>query len=172
MSHDHDRLVALFEGCAPRLYAFARRYAAPLDAEDLVASAFEVALRRIDDVPTEEHLAFAWLIGTVRRLAANQRRWRDTRDRHWQSVIREGWHTTASPEDAIAERDEALTALAKLSSDDRELMLLIAWDGLSPDEAATALGISRGTFAVRLHRARRRLGPSHTAFTAHHGVAR
>ncbi|HXQ00678.1 MAG TPA: sigma factor-like helix-turn-helix DNA-binding protein [Solirubrobacteraceae bacterium] len=48
-------------------------------------------------------------------------------------------------------------ALARLSDGDRELLLLIAWDGLSPAEAASALGLKPGTVRVRLLRARRRL---------------
>ena len=39
---------------------------------------------------------------------------------------------------------------------DRELLTLLAWDGLSQEEAAVALGCSRGALKVRLHRARRR----------------
>jgi RNA polymerase sigma-70 factor (ECF subfamily) len=39
----------------------------------------------------------------------------------------------------------------------REILLLVAWEDLDPSSAAAALGCSRATFAVRLHRARRRL---------------
>ncbi|HTB49362.1 MAG TPA: RNA polymerase sigma factor [Solirubrobacteraceae bacterium] len=54
--------------------------------------------------------------------------------------------------------DPALAAaLARLNDADRELLLLIAWDGLSPAEAATALDIKPATGRVRLLRARRRL---------------
>ncbi|RLV49054.1 hypothetical protein D9V37_10785 [Nocardioides mangrovicus] len=38
-------------------------------AEDLVADAFVVALRRLDAVPLREGDARAWLIAAVRRLA-------------------------------------------------------------------------------------------------------
>ena len=48
-------------------------------------------------------------------------------------------------------------ALASLGERDREALLLIAWEELSVSEAAVAVGCSRGAFAVRLHRARRRL---------------
>lgn len=156
MTTDHDRLVELFDGCAPRLYAYARRHAAPQDAEDLVASAFEVAVRRPEAVPPEAHLAFAWLIGTVRRLAANQRRRRATRERWWRDAVRETWHAF-SPEEAVAEREESIAALASLSPADREVVLLVAWDGLTTEQAADVLGVSRNTFSARLSRARRRL---------------
>ncbi len=54
--------------------------------------------------------------------------------------------------------DPALAAaLACLNDADRELLLLIAWDALSPAEAATVLDIKPATARVRLSRARRRL---------------
>jgi len=157
---DRDaRLTELFETQAPRLYAYARRHAGSHEAEDLVADAFAVALRRLDEVPMDGAEAFAWLIGTVRKLAANQRRRRATRERHWREAVRDAWHNghTSSPEDAVAERERCLAALAELSNTDREVLLLVAWDGLTAEQAARALGISRNAFGVRLHRARQRL---------------
>jgi len=37
------------------------------------------------------------------------------------------------------------------------VLRLVTWDGLSSAEAAEVLGVTRVAFAVRLHRARRRL---------------
>ncbi len=47
-------------------------------------------------------------------------------------------------------------ALASLEPLDREALLLVAWEELTPKEAAESLGIRPATFRVRLHRARRR----------------
>jgi RNA polymerase sigma-70 factor (ECF subfamily) len=47
--------------------------------------------------------------------------------------------------------------LATLSDDDRELLMLTAWDGLEPREAAVVLGVPARTVRTRLHRARNRL---------------
>jgi RNA polymerase sigma-70 factor (ECF subfamily) len=44
-----------------------------------------------------------------------------------------------------------------LSSSDLEALLLVAWEDLTPTQAARALGISAVAFRVRLLRARRRL---------------
>ena len=51
----------------------------------------------------------------------------------------------------------ARAALARLSPAEREAIELLAWEGLTPAEAATVLGCSRGVVAVRVHRARRHL---------------
>ena len=48
-------------------------------------------------------------------------------------------------------------ALAKLSSQDRDVLLLTSWAGLEPAEVAEALGIPSSTVRSRLHRLRHRL---------------
>lgn len=45
-------------------------------------------------------------------------------------------------------------ALRKLNPDDREIVLLVAWEQLTPAEVAIALEIPQGTARSRLHRAR------------------
>jgi RNA polymerase sigma-70 factor (ECF subfamily) len=154
-----QRLAELYAAHAARLFAYARRHGDSATAEDLVADAFEVALRRLDAVPHDPGEARAWLIGTVRRLAANRRRRDATRDQHWRSAVRDGWHAAAgaSAEEVVAERDACVSALAALTDTDREALLLVAWEGLSPDQAAAVLGLTTNAFSVRLHRARRRL---------------
>ena len=153
-----DRLARLFDQHAPRLRAYARRHADAAEADDLVADAFVIALRRPLALPAEDAEVWPWLVGTVRRLAANGRRRRATQERRWLEVLRETWHLSSrSPEDEVADREECLAALSALSDTDREVILLVAWDGLTPDQAAQVLGLRRNTFAVRLHRARGRL---------------
>ncbi|GAB3962715.1 hypothetical protein GCM10029978_018760 [Actinoallomurus acanthiterrae] len=53
--------------------------------------------------------------------------------------------------------DAVRTAFRRLGDDDRELLSLVGWEGLTPSEAATVLGRSRGAVRVQLHRARKRL---------------
>jgi DNA-directed RNA polymerase specialized sigma24 family protein len=48
-------------------------------------------------------------------------------------------------------------ALDTLSADDRELVLLVAWDGLSPAQAGGVLGLTPVAARSRLHRARAKL---------------
>jgi DNA-directed RNA polymerase specialized sigma24 family protein len=48
-------------------------------------------------------------------------------------------------------------SLGELDEDDQEILRLVAWDGLSPSEAAQVLGCSQAAARTRLHRARNRL---------------
>jgi DNA-directed RNA polymerase specialized sigma24 family protein len=48
-------------------------------------------------------------------------------------------------------------ALKRLAPDDRELLTLVAWEGLRAGEAAAVLGIGAAAARQRLVRARRRL---------------
>lgn len=50
-----------------------------------------------------------------------------------------------------------LAALARLSEDDRETLAVVAWEGLSPAQAARVAGCSARAFSKRLSRARARL---------------
>ena len=66
------------------------------------------------------------------------------------------WGEVDARIDAQALRNQLRAALGVLSPSERELLLLVAWEGLTPTEAAQALGISQGAARIRLHRARQR----------------
>ena len=154
MSTPEERFTALFDATHRPLLAYAvRRVADPADAADVVAETFLVAWRRLDDVPTGDH-ARPWLFGVARRVLANL--YRGERRRHaLADRLREGLSEIATPD--RSELSDVEIALARLGDDDRELLRLIAWEELARDEIAIALGVSRATVRVRLHRARQRL---------------
>jgi RNA polymerase sigma-70 factor (ECF subfamily) len=66
------------------------------------------------------------------------------------------WDAVDDRVDAVARRGELRAALGSLSAEDRQMVLLVAWDGLTPTEAAEVLGISAVAARSRLHRARSR----------------
>jgi RNA polymerase sigma-70 factor (ECF subfamily) len=133
----------------------ARRLDQPADAADAVCDVFVVAWRRIDDVPAG-HEGTLWLYGVARRTLANSHR-SEKRRRALDVRLRAQVEAAQiEPPDAVI-IEPVNEALARLSADDRELITLTAWEGLSPTEIATVLGIDPGTVRVRLHRARRRL---------------
>lgn len=154
---DAQRFRDLYEECHPRVLAYAASLVGRQVGEDITSETFTVAWRRMRDIPTPP---LPWLLGVARNLTRELRR-RDGRQynlaaQEAQRVITSG----AQVEDVAAgvtERAVALQALAGLSAADRELLTLVAWHGLGPREAARVLGCSSATFAVRLHRARRRL---------------
>ncbi len=113
-----------------------------------------MAWRRRDELPA---VPLPWLYGVARKVLANHRRGAGRRE---ALADRAGAHTAPfapDPAEAIGVRADLVRALATLSENDRELVLLVAWEGLSVAEAAAILGCRDGTAAVRLHRARKRL---------------
>jgi len=60
--------------------------------------------------------------------------------------------------EAAMDLELAITALAALDEADRELIQLIAWERLTHEQASEVLGCSVNAVAIRLHRARGRLG--------------
>jgi RNA polymerase sigma-70 factor (ECF subfamily) len=154
-----DPFSDLFDAHFPAVRAYARRRA-PLEVADEVALAtFEVAWRRRAELPVEP---LPWLYGVARRTLANERRGNRRRSRLVERVS--GAHgqgsfdaVSADPAAMAVESLAARSALGRLRPDDREVLMLVAWEGLDAEGAAAVLGITPSTFAVRLHRARRRL---------------
>ena len=143
----------LYREYADRVHAYALRRTTPSAADDVVAEVFLVVWRRLHRVPDEP---LPWLLGVARRVLANRRR-TESRAAALQERLADG-HPPSEPAVVSSEVDDRVQrALAGLSERDRELVLLIAWEGLRVSEAARALGVRAGTLAVRLHRARQRL---------------
>jgi RNA polymerase sigma factor (sigma-70 family) len=114
-----------------------------------------VAWRRRADLPSPP-LRRAWLFGVARTLlkADGRVRQRD-RDVVRELVVRPSG--SAEAEGSARSVSVVAAALARLAPHDRELLQLVAWEGLTPAELAAALGVRPGTARVRLHRARRAL---------------
>lgn len=125
-------------------------------AHDVLSEVFLAAWRRIDELPGEP---LPWLLGTARRVLANHRRG-EARRAALVERAQGAWagSTRSAEDDAGDGMDSALfAAMATLSEPDREALMLVAWDGLTPGEAAEALGMRAPAFTMRLSRARRRL---------------
>jgi RNA polymerase sigma-70 factor (ECF subfamily) len=146
----------MWEEHADRVLAYARRHVPPEDAQEVVAETFLVAWRRLADVPGS---ALPWLLVVARNTIANHRRsgYRRALIDDELARLEAVAASTVAAEVTAAERMAALTRLAALSTTEREALLLVAWDGLTPSQAAHVAGCSVSAFHVRLFRARRRL---------------
>jgi RNA polymerase sigma-70 factor (ECF subfamily) len=74
-----------------------------------------------------------------------------------QVEVTDPWQAVDQRLDAAALAPALRSALAELPAEEREVMLLVCWEQLTPAEAATAMGIPFGTARSRLYRARGRL---------------
>jgi len=154
MSSPEERFNELFEQTHQALLGYAvRRVADPADAADVVAETFLVAWRRIDEVPTAAE-AKPWMFGVARNVLANY--YRGERRRHALDGRLRDQLTTELARPAPTHLSLAL-AMDQLPQGDRELLRLVAWEGLARDEIAMVLRVPRATVRVRLHRARKRL---------------
>jgi RNA polymerase sigma-70 factor, ECF subfamily len=138
---------------AVRAYAWRRNRAF---ADDVVAETFLVAWRRLGDIPVEAPLP--WLLGVSRNVLLNvQRGERRRREREESEAAR--WspdETAVAWESSDEPRTQVWAVLRQLPADDREVLLLVAWEELDRAAIAKVLGCSRANVALRLYRARRK----------------
>lgn len=120
-------------------------------AAEALSRTFEVAWRRIADVPREP---LPWLLGVARKVLADLRRTHSRQNALVARIATTVTEATDNHADTLISRERTVAALGRLSDLQQEVLLLIAWDGLSQREAAAALGCSRGAVALRLRRAR------------------
>ncbi|MGW2108329.1 RNA polymerase sigma factor [Streptomyces sp. NPDC001948] len=151
---DADRFTAIYDGCRQRVWAYVVSRAGRQVADEVVNEAFIVAWRRLDDVPEPP---LPWLLGVARNILRDNIR-AEARRASFAAEMR-SWTEPAEADIAeeVSERNALLNALATLPEDDRELLILSGWQGLTPAQAAAVVGCSPITLRVRLHRARRRL---------------
>ena len=122
------------------------------DADALAAEVMTIAWRRLADVPKSDPRP--WLYATARNLLLEEAR-RRRRSTPFADL------ELLAPAPELEEIDPELRqGLLALSTLDREALLLIAWEDLTPAQAARTLGINATAFRVRLLRARRRLRAS------------
>ncbi len=150
---DAARFRALFEAAYPAVGRYVLyRGVVGGRADDVVAETFLVAWRRLDDVPEDDPLP--WLLALARNVWLNQRRG----DRRYAALLRRLPLPPYSPSPAEpGDLDVVHDALGAIGEEDREVLRLVAWDGLSSAQAGEVLGCSPGAARHRLHRARRRL---------------
>ncbi|WP_436760950.1 RNA polymerase sigma factor [Streptosporangium sp. V21-05] len=151
MTDDSQRFTSVYDECRQRVWAYVVSRAGRQVADEVVSETFAIAWRRLEEMPEP---ALPWLLGVARNVLRDNIRAEVRRDA-LNAELR-AW-TEDDVAEQVTERLSVLRALTSLSEDDRELLILTAWQGLSPRDAARVVGCSPTAFRVRLHRARKRL---------------
>ena len=144
------------------LYRFVlRNIGNPSDAEDIAQQAFIEAYKAMATFRGESKLS-TWLYGIAMNLVRNYLNRAPHRVRQYESDdVLEGLADTADGPEALAERSQMIERLSsqisELSSELQQILMLVAVDGLSYDEAAVMLEIPVGTVRSRLFRAREQI---------------
>lgn len=155
---DADAFTELYRFYLPRIHAFAYRRSGSMEvAEDITAATFERALRNIDRFRPRGGGFGAWLY----RIAANQlndhhrRSGRERSDRGQRAIAMLNQPAVAPEDEVLADYDRArvLTALSRIPPRYQRAISLRYLADLDNESAAEAMGISRSTMAVVLHRA-------------------
>ncbi|WKV75156.1 RNA polymerase sigma factor [Streptomyces sp. PCS3-D2] len=150
-----------------------RRVADPHLAADLTADVFLAAMGSAGTYRGHKGAPVAWLFGIARNVLAGHAR---GKARESGALARLSGRRLLDDEDvaALEERIDAERACrelaerhASLSEPLRAVLDLVVVDELTPTEAAQALGITRATVRVRLHRARRALRGAVGSVTRH-----
>jgi len=159
---DPESFAAIFDRHAPHIQRYLARRLGREVADDLVAETFLVAFDKRHRYDADRPDARPWLYGIATRLVSQHRRAEVRRYRLHQAAgpqpdVDSHADRVAADVSAQALRGRLAAALAVLSTADRDVVLLIAWEQLTYEEVATALAIPVGTVRSRLNRARRKV---------------
>jgi RNA polymerase sigma factor (sigma-70 family) len=140
------------------VHAFLARRAGRQAADDLLGEVWVRAFAARGGYDPGQADARPWLYGIARNVLRA----------HWRTRPRPGpaaapavdpWDDVVDRLDSAARAQPVLAALRALPAPEREVLLLVAWEQLTPAEAAAVLGVPPGTARSRLHRARAALRP-------------
>lgn len=147
-----DQIVA----CLPNLRAFARTIANnPARADDLVQDTIVKALANLDSFQAGTNLV-AWLFTILRNhyyteLRNRRREVEDVNGAHAARLVSQPGQI------ANLEYLDFQSALAELTDEQREALVLVGGSGFSYEQAAEICGCAVGTIKSRVNRARARL---------------
>jgi RNA polymerase sigma factor (sigma-70 family) len=161
---DPPAFEELYRRHAGRVVGFAvRRCARPSEVHDLVAAVWLEVIAGAERFDPKRGRAVPWILGIASNLSASEVR---RRSREREALLRLGGRRVLDDDDlsrlereidAAAVSPQLREALSLLPGGERAVIELVALDGLTPGEAARALGIVPAAARMRLARARRKL---------------
>ncbi|WP_395727059.1 RNA polymerase sigma factor [Nakamurella sp.] len=161
---DRAAVGRLFEQHGDRLRRYLAGRVGPGHADDLLSEVFLAACRRWSSYDAGRGPEIAWLFGIATTAVRSHAR---DEARHLRRVLAQCADRPASTDESSedsADRVDAQRRIRRLLPDlhlldalDRDILLLVAWAGLTPTEVAASLDMPAATVRSRLHRARQRL---------------
>ena len=139
------------------VHSFLARRAGPQVAADLLGEVWVRAFAGRGGYDPAYPDARPWLFGIARNVL--RWHWRASRDADnragvGQAAAEDPWDAVIDRLDGAARSRALLAAVRALPPAERDVLLLVAWEQLTPAQAAAALGVPQGTARSRLHRAR------------------
>jgi len=173
IKNDADVFRALYDANHLRVRRLLARIAGPQEAEDLAQVVFAKAATALPDFRGDAQSA-TWLYRIAANVASDWLRSRPAREARVTIEFPEAWDEEAGkgaagsacsngqtlPEQQLIrnEMNECIRdVIGQLPENHRTVLMLGELGGLTDDDVAQALGISRGSAKVRLHRAREQL---------------
>lgn len=168
---DKDRFTELLRPHVELMYRMAYRWAGnQQDAEDVVQAVLIKLASRVEEIAAVENLR-PWLIKAVYHRFIDEKRQQARRPEILHSVLSEdspidelsGIETSIEPSQSVdpatqhSLENSLNLALAELSPEQRDVILLHDAEGYTALETAEILGVSVGTVKSRLHRSREKL---------------
>jgi RNA polymerase sigma factor (sigma-70 family) len=162
-SKQPERFAVIFDRHFATIHRYLERRIGSDAADDLSGDVFRLAFEQRHRFRPHHESALPWLYGLASNLLLKH--WRSER-RHLHALARfcGGQGAPIVELDGVddrltarAARTRLLEALASLPTQDRDVVLLVAWEELSYDEVASALDVPAGTVRSRVNRARRLL---------------
>jgi RNA polymerase sigma-70 factor (ECF subfamily) len=150
----NSAFLTVFDAHAPDIHAYLTRRVGSDAANDLLADVWIAAYKSRHRYEGEWSEARPWLYGIARYTVFSY--WRKCRTLNTGSIeiSDDPWPAV---EDCLNAKDLGpllYKAIQELPGDEREVLLLTAWEELAPTEIALVLDVPAGTVRSRLHRAR------------------
>lgn len=141
------------------VHAFLARRAGRQAADDLLGEVWLRAFAARGGYDPARAPARPWLYGIARNVLRAHWRTRPDPGHVAGPQSADPWDEVVDRLDSAAAVRALVSALQALPEPERDVLLLVAWEQLTPAEAAVVLGVPQGTARSRLHRARAALRP-------------
>ncbi|KPK80503.1 MAG: hypothetical protein AMJ81_12010 [Phycisphaerae bacterium SM23_33] len=149
-----------FDACGPALLLYARQWLGPAAAEDVVQDVFVRLMRQRRRPASVE----AWLFRSVRNAALNELRRQRRRRKQQHRLAAEGHDWFEARPDDLMDAKLVQAAVTGLPEEQREVILLRIWGGMTLQEISEVLGEPVSTLFSRyragLAQIRQRMGES------------